>query len=280
MRKIIILLLLISFYHAGAQTYLTGGIGIMNYNGDIQKPGITFNQARPTITLGANFLIDDHFSVTGSLTQGWIGADDAKSKWPRRNLSFKSNVFDIAFTVEYDLFDLNHTDFENINYVGSGGPTRITPYAFAGIGLFHFNPYTFDSSGEKHFLQPLGTEGQGLAQYPDRDFYKLWQINIPFGLGVKYAVSDRLLLSAEFGYRKAFTDYMDDISSYDYADTTILREARGAKTAELSIRAYELKNSDYNMEDEYRGNPTKNDNFYTCLIKINFLLKGEGLFNR
>ncbi len=56
-------------------------------------------------------------------------------------------------------------------------------YVFGGVALFHFDPYVMDS-GEKVFLKPLSTEGQGLAEYPDRKAYSLTQFTLPFGAGV------------------------------------------------------------------------------------------------
>ena len=36
---------------------------------------------------------------------------------------------------------------------------------------------------------------------------------MPFGFGLKLAVSDRLILSADWGIRKTWTDYIDDVST-------------------------------------------------------------------
>lgn len=264
---------------AQAQTYLSIGAGLMNYNGDLQQPGLTFNQGRPAFTFGSNFYMRDHFSLDASLTMGSIGADDAKGKWPRRNLNFKSNIFDVSFSLEGDLFELR--DFENSanNFIQSTS-RNFTPYAFAGFGFFNHNPYTYDHTGAKVFLQPLGTEGQGLPEYPDRKIYSLWQVNIPLGVGIKYALNQKMLMSAELSFRATFTDYLDDVSNHTYADTTILKNARGLQAAELSVRAYELKSSNYVMEREYRGNPGKKDNFYTFLIKLSYSFGAGSLFNR
>ena len=84
-------------------------------------------------------------------------------------------------------------------------------------------------------LQPLGTEGQGLAEYPDREFYNLTQFSIPLGAGVKYALTDQINLGFEIGIRKTFTDYIDDVS-LTYADEVILAENRGAQTVALANR--------------------------------------------
>jgi hypothetical protein len=39
------------------------------------------------------------------------------------------------------------------------------------------------------------------------------QLAIPFGAGVKYVINPLWYLSLEFGMRKTFTDYIDDVSA-------------------------------------------------------------------
>ena len=56
-----------------------------------------------------------------------------------------------------------------------------------------------------------------MPEYPDRKPYKLTQVNIPLGVGLKYYASERINLSAEVLYRKTFTDYIDDVS-HNYID--------------------------------------------------------------
>ena len=75
-----------------------------------------------------------------------------------RNLNFTSSLWEAQLALEYHLFDLAERSF--------------TPYAFAGIAAFHFNPYSFDASGNKVYLRSLSTEGQGLTAYPSRKMYK------------------------------------------------------------------------------------------------------------
>lgn len=85
-----------------------------------------------------------------------------------------------------------------------------------GVGVFHFNPQgsLTDAAGNKtwYYLHPLRLEGQGMPEYPASKPYKLTQMNIPFGGGLKFFMSDRINVSLEFLYRKTFTDYIDDVS--------------------------------------------------------------------
>jgi hypothetical protein len=140
-----------------------------------------------------------------------------------RNLSFKSRLYEASLVGEYTFLDMDYKQF--------------SPYVFAGFALFHFSPYAFDTLGHKVFLQPLSTEGQGLAQYPDRKVYQRTQISLPFGGGIKFRVQDNVMLGFEIGMRKLFTDYLDDVST-TYVDEATLLAAKGPKAVEMAYRSY------------------------------------------
>ena len=60
-------------------------------------------------------------------------------------------------------------------------------------------------------LQPLGTEGQFSDQYPEKEPYSLTQFTVPLGIGFKLSMGEKLSIIAEYGIRKTFTDYLDDV---------------------------------------------------------------------
>ena len=146
---------------------------------------------------------------------------------------------------------------------------------FAGVAMFGFNPYTLDSLGDKYFLKNLGTEGQGLLEYPDRKKYKNVQFAIPFGIGVRFRITDNAYLGYEIGLRKTFTDYIDDVSK-TYVDEALLASNRGAKAVELSFRSNELKDVSlpYPEDGTIRGGSKYKDWYYFSGITLSI-----GLFN-
>ena len=243
--------------------------GLMNYSGDLQQKSFTFKQSHSMYGIGATYQFWNNLSLTATYTHGEISADDkygSPSHIPR-NLNFFSNVSEGSVVLEASLFDVP-------------GNAKFTPYVFEGLSVFHINPYTFDPSGNKVYLQPLGTEGQGLPQYPDKKPYKLLQVAIPIGIGVKYAISNNLMIGAEVCFRKAFTDYLDDVSGPVYADTAVIRASRGALAAKLSFRGDEL-NPPYHFNSTIiRGNPVNKDWFYSCLIKFSFSFDRGNIFNK
>jgi len=271
MRPLCLLLLLFPLL-TNAQTRLHGTLfgGFANYYGDLQDKPITLDQSSLAIAAGLKYDFTDHLSFRTGFMYGKIGADDARNKpsLQFRNLNFQSKVFEWNLLAEYTLFDLNDK--------------KLSPFVFGGLAVFHFNPYTFDSLGNKHFLQPLSTEGQGLAEYPDRKPYKLTQFSIPLGVGVKLRVTENVVLGYEFGLRKTFFDYMDDISK-TYVDQTALLNAKGAKAVELAYRAGELHNGDptYPADGTKRGGEEFKDWYYFSGISLSFAINSRNkLFYR
>lgn len=237
--------------------------GLINYSGDLQPRSLTFKEAGPAIAAGISYRFADKWYIRGSYMAGKIQADDKKNppKYVGRNLNFTSVILEGSVTVEYDLFNFR-TD------------KKWTPYAFAGLGYFYFCPYTHDTAGNKLYLAPYGTEGQGLAQYPDRKFYSFYQLNIPLGIGVKYAIDDNWAIGGEFGARKLFTDYLDDVST-TYPDEQALLNARGPKAVELSFRAGEVNHNAVYPSGKQRGGAAK-DYYYTGLIRLTYTFTGNG----
>ncbi|MCC6288168.1 MAG: outer membrane beta-barrel protein [Chitinophagaceae bacterium] len=237
--------------------------GLANYQGELQESGYTFSQAKPAFALGGNIAITDKFYLRGLATLGTIQASDKYSSSlvkRQRNLDFGSKIYDASVTIVYDIFDVLEK--------------RYTPYVFAGVSLYHFSPYTYDSTGTKIFLMPLGTEGQEFSQYPDRKRYKLDQISIPFGAGIKFAVNERVTIGWEFRFNKTFTDYLDDVSTTYASYSALISGPYGTRPAELAYRGDEVKNGNpnYPAAGTVRGNPKTKDWYYFSGITLTYRL--------
>ncbi|MBC7903149.1 MAG: outer membrane beta-barrel protein, partial [Gemmatimonadaceae bacterium] len=214
MQKLLLLVIVIPSILNAQKLNLELFGGFANYQGDLQEQRFTTNQSRGAFGIGARYNVTDHWAIRSHFSYAKLAASDKFNSdvlLRDRNLNFETKITELNLLVDYSLFSLNDK--------------KLTPYVFAGVAAFHYNPYTFDSAGSKHFLKPLSTEGQGLSQYPDRKEYKLTQISIPFGLGVRWRVADNIVLGYEIGLRKTFTDYLDDVSS-TYVDAAILAAER------------------------------------------------------
>lgn len=254
MSRIFLLLILLPLSSvAQKKINLTLFGGFSNYSGDIQEKRFTLDQSKGAFGLGLSYEVMPKLLVRGGLTYGRVGADDkfnSDSMRRDRNLNFQTPVVEASLVGDYSLFDI-------------AAGRRLTPYVFAGLALYGFNPYTFDTTGRKVFLRDLGTEGQGLPQYPDRKKYNLVQVAIPFGVGVRFRITDNTYLGYEIGLRKLFTDYLDDVS-ISYADELALLSGRGPRSVDLAFRGDELKDRQLQYPDANtkRGGPEFKDWYY------------------
>ena len=265
----VLLVPLLSWAQPRLQLDLFGGFS--NYQGDLQGKPFTLEQSSAAFGAGLSYYLTNHFLLRTGFVTGKVGASDKfnKPSLQVRNLDFQTKITEGNLLLEFDLFDLSEKKF--------------SPYAFAGIALYHFNPYTFDSSGAKIGLWPLSTEGQGLARYPDRKPYKLTQLAIPLGGGLKLRLSDNVLIAYEVGLRKLSTDYLDDVST-TYVDGTTLFVVKGPRAVELAYRGDEVKNStspDYPADGTRRGSPKLKDWYYFhgITLSIGLNLKSGGRTN-
>jgi hypothetical protein len=233
---------------AAAQNFHFGvRLGAANYQGDLKAHSISLSGMKLFGSIGARYDLSEHLSARTYFSFTGLQGDDKKGTetMKQRNLNFKSKVLDWELTGQYSLFSLNDKWW--------------TPYVFAGVGIFHFKPFTKDVNGNKVFLQPLSTEGQGFIS--GRNAYKLTQFSIPFGFGVDYSLNEDMRVGLELGYRKTFTDYIDDVST-TYVDQTALLNARGQTAVDLAWRGDENNGGPYPPAGAIRGNEKDKDGYY------------------
>jgi len=183
-----------------------------------------------------------------------------------RNLSFQSNIIEVMLALEiHPLYFRSYKQGHKI--------PRVSPYLMGGIGFFSFNPQA-RLDGQMVDLQPLRTEGQGFAEYPDRKPYKLKQFNIPFGLGIKYKATPLYTVSFECVSRMLSTDYLDDVST-TYIDPNLFSHYLSGSQLDNALKLYdrqkELDPSHVPQPGYERGNAAKNDSYFTFNLKMSFV---------
>lgn len=217
--------------------------GGMYYIGDL-NPIQQFKNTQPSLGLLFRHSIHSRVSLRASALYGSVKADDNQSNnelFKNRNLSFSSSILELAAGVEFNYlpFEVGHNKY------------RGTAYLTVGIGVFKMNPM---AEYEDHLtaLQPLGTEGQS-SSLSSSSPYGLTQLAIPFGIGVRATISKRVSFNVEFGVRKTFTDYLDDVKSDTFIDPVLLSEENGPITAAMS-------NKNLNgASNGYRGDSSTTD---------------------
>jgi hypothetical protein len=207
-----------------------GFLGCSFYLGELNPTGF-FNQfTRVAGGLVLRYTLNNRLAVRGNLFIGQVTADDSQSpsaSQRERNLDFKSPIDELSGQVEFNFLEYELGDPKH----------SFTPYIFAGVGVFKMNPQALVGN-EWVALQPLGTEGQGTSDNSTRP-YSLIQPSIPFGIGVKANFSKTICISIEWGMRKTFTGYIDDVSG-TYANPAVLlanRGVNGALAVELADRS-------------------------------------------
>lgn len=216
-----------------------------------------------------------------ALNQGTLSASDAEAPNKGgaevdrllRNLSFKSSVTEI-----YAAAEIYPTVFIE-QYDGLMGKFR--PYGVIGVGAFRFNPKAQDVNGEWVALKPLRTEGQGMAEYPDRKEYKLVQAHIPMGIGFKYYLKENMYVGMEVLHRQTFTDYIDDVST-GYIDPVHFSNYLSAADAAVARRLYyrgtyqSAVTNPGNIQTFQRGDPKDKDAFFSTFLRAGWRLNSAG----
>jgi hypothetical protein len=255
MKNLFLLTFLLPVVATSQDFHFSARVGAMGYSGDLKKNAFSFSQSKPMFSLGARYDLTEHIMARSYFTYGAVTGSDKKGVgfMLQRNLDFSSRILDWELGAQYNILNLNYHWW--------------TPYVFAGVGLYHFNPYTVDSLDRKTFLKPLSTEGQGFAAgVPD---YKLTQFSIPMGFGVDYLLGEDHRIGLEFSYRKLFNYYLDDVSNRYVAEADLLN-ARGGRAVELAYRGDEVGNLQYPVGGTVRGNPGKKDGYYYIAFTYTF----------
>ncbi len=262
MQRLLLVFLFTCFYVASIAQFQVGVFGgISNYLGDlVDRP---YRESKPAFGLHVGYQLSSRFNVRAGFIKGKVaGADSLNKKDLRlRNLNFQTKITEYSIIGEFNTFDLNVRNW--------------SPYLFAGVAMYHFNPYTFDQKGDLVFLKQLNTEGQGIAGYPDKP-YVLTQLAIPLGAGVKYRFNEHIRLAFEIGLRKLFTDYLDDVSG-NYADPTDIFANTGQEAVDVSYRGDEIPggNLNYPLKGDQRGSPKYKDLYYFTGFHVTYVFPSK-----
>ncbi len=239
------------------------GIGGAHYFGDLNTR-THFNRPKPAAHLFFRKNFSNYVALRVGASFAQLGYSDVfnthNESMRRRNLSFNTNVWELAIQGDFNFYKFMPGDPDYV----------FTPYVTLGAGVFSYDPYAY-LNNEKYFLRPLGTEGQGDATYPERKPYSAMAIAIPFGVGFKYSINDRVNIGFEVVHRFTNTDYLDDVSkTYPGAAIFPLNPDGSPSPAFLlSDRSYET-GTPIGAKDVQRGNSRQRDQYATAIFYLSF----------
>jgi hypothetical protein len=262
----------------------SGGIGASNFLGELGGANqvgtngfkdLEFSATRQTVVVGLRYKITPFLAVHSHATWATLSGDDALTQEPfrrNRNLNFRSPIFELNCNFEASILTQKEGGLYKLRGIKRSSSYEVSAYAFAGIGVFHFNPK--GQLGDKWIaLQPLGTEGQGIS--PARSKYKLTQVCIPVGFGFRYFFNRRMGVGLEYGIRKTFTDYIDDVSK-TYYDNDAIAAANGPEAAMLADKSFLTEvpgHENQTLTGQQRGDPRDKDAYMFAVFSFHYKLR-------
>ncbi|MBC7948420.1 MAG: outer membrane beta-barrel protein [Chitinophagaceae bacterium] len=244
------------------------GLGGAHYFGDLNTRA-KLNRIKPAATIFFRKNFGNYIAARIGASFAQVGYSDIHNThneyMQRRNLSFNSNVWELTLQGDFNFF----------RFMPGEPQYNFTPYVTLGAGVFSYDPYAF-LNGEKIFLRPEGTEGQGRANVtPARKPYSTMGISFPIGAGIKYAINDRINIAFEILHRVTTTDYLDDVST-TYVDPAAFFDPASQLPPPaayyLHDRSYET-GEPIGIAGRQRGNSKQKDQFVTAMFHVTFNLQ-------
>ncbi len=158
------------------------------------------------IRLMANYGVlyaTDKWNEDKAIVLGQLEGSDPVQRYLRSQTA-KDQIFEGSFLLEVTPM--------RINPESKSAHRRGQVFLGAGVGVFHFTPYSTVGDGTTFIkTYDLHLEGQGWGgSYPKQ--YSLWQPAIPLVIGYRWDIGQHLNLGIEYMYRYTFCKYLDGVS--------------------------------------------------------------------
>jgi hypothetical protein len=225
-------------------------LGAANYVGDL-APSMVPAETKPSLGFFGRYALSSSFAFKGEITYTQVsGSDQNFSFNAPRNLSFRTDITEYSGVIE---FNFNRYGLRILD-------KKFTSYVFLGVAMVEYNPQAL-YQGNWYDLRPLRTEGKD---------YATTTTAIPFGMGIKLKVGRNFAFESNIGFRKLFTDYIDDVSDV-YINNNGQSKNAGVVAATLSDRSAELNNGVAQFrEGSRRGSVDFNDWYVIGSVSLSY----------
>lgn len=191
--KILIFLFLIPFVAFSQKSQLGVTAGLAGYQGDLTH-AYSLKGAGFAGGLVYKNAFSDKLSLRAGVTVGNFNGDD--EFFPEdsgdRKFSFKTNFVDASVGLEYAFLGKPRYDETGVFQ------KNFSPFVNIGLGFVNASP-------------EVTAAGVGVVKSEDLE-PSTGHFLIPIGAGLKYDLSEKLTVGAEFSIRAPFSDYLDGIS--------------------------------------------------------------------
>jgi opacity protein-like surface antigen len=211
-RFLLIVVLTVSFLQASAQFTVSKyevGVkgGVFVYQGDLAPSDAgSYKTLRPQFGVFVSRLLSSSFAARLNFDAGSLKGDDSKysSPWWRqdRNFRFTSPLYELSAQLVWDVFARNYNR-----------PVKsLSPYVFTGVGYTFISVHRDWSRMNTAVFTPESDVQAGLATDAAAANLKHGTVAFPVGVGLRYALTQKISLIGESSFRFIPTDYLDGFS--------------------------------------------------------------------
>ncbi len=175
-----------------------GGVALggINYTGDLAKTSLPHSkETHPWLSFYISRQLKPNLSLQGHFGTGEISGDDRNYEDRKlRSFYFTTQITELHFRLQWYPFVRP----------GATKP-RITPYGFAGLGLFHLSPKATLNRAKLPNLREA-------IEFDQNNLPAKIQPALPFGGGLEWNLNQRMKIGLEASLRLTTTDYLDGVS--------------------------------------------------------------------
>lgn len=189
-----------SKYEIGVQA------GTFIYQGDLAPSDAgSYKTIRPQFGIFASRLLSSSFAFRLNFDAGSVSGNDARYSHPSwrqdRNFQFSSPVYELSAQFVWDVLGRNYNR-----------PVKsFSPYLFVGVGYTYINVKRDWSRINPDVFTPESDAAAGLAIDIATNIHHGLPV-FPAGIGLRYALTQKISLIGQSSYRFIPTDYLDGFS--------------------------------------------------------------------
>ena len=172
-------------------------IGVSNYMGDLAPSPLAANETNLAFGGQYRYMFNPKVGLKGSATYGKLTGSDANVPLQNpasnvRRWEMKTGILEAALQAEWH--PLGASRYNNAGVY----QRQISPYLGAGLGL---------AFGSADVMVPKNDP----TRFPESDAKSAFLV-FPLTVGIRFDVTESLILAGEFSVRSTITDYLDGIS--------------------------------------------------------------------